>query len=48
MPKAIWNGVVVADAPDDSVKLVEGNVYFPSESVNREHLFPSETTTQCH
>lgn len=48
MPKATWNGVVVAEASDDTVKVVEGNVYFPPESVSQEHLSPSETTSRCH
>lgn len=47
MPQAIWKNAVIADAPSDAVKLVEGNVYFPSDAVKREHLSPSETTTQC-
>jgi uncharacterized protein (DUF427 family) len=47
MPQAIWKDMVIADAPDDAVKLVEGNVYFPFDSVKREHLSLSETTTQC-
>lgn len=47
MPQAIWNNVVIADAPDNTVKLVEGNVYFPSSAVKREHLLPSKTKTHC-
>jgi uncharacterized protein (DUF427 family) len=34
--KAVWNGVVVAES-DDTV-LVEGNHYFPSASLRREHF----------
>lgn len=45
MPKAIWNGVVVAES--DRFERVEGNVYFPPEAVKREHLRPSETHTTC-
>lgn len=47
MPRAIWNGVVVAEAPDDRVEMVEGNVYFPPDAVRREHLRPSDTHTVC-
>jgi uncharacterized protein (DUF427 family) len=36
MPKAIWKGAVVADAPENAVKVVEGNVYFPLASVKQE------------
>jgi uncharacterized protein (DUF427 family) len=44
MPTATWNGVVVAQS-DDTV-VVEGNHYFPSNSVTAE-LVPSDTTTYC-
>jgi uncharacterized protein (DUF427 family) len=45
MPRAIWNGTVVAES--DTFELVEGNVYFPPESVKREFLQPSATHTVC-
>jgi uncharacterized protein (DUF427 family) len=45
MPKAIWNGKVIAES--DSFELVEGNVYFPPDSVKRELLQPSSTHTVC-
>ena len=44
--KAIWNGAILADS-DDTV-VVEGNHYFPPESVHSEYLRPSETHTNCH
>ena len=47
MPKAIWNGATIAEAPADAVELVEGNVYFPADAVKREYLKPSETHTVC-
>eukprot|EP01038_Epipyxis_sp_PR26KG_P002426 gene2426-3435_t len=37
MPKAIWNGEVIAEARDDEVQIVENNVYFPIGKVNDEH-----------
>lgn len=43
--KAIWNGVVVAES-DDTV-VVEGNHYFPADSVRDDLLRPSGTTTVC-
>jgi uncharacterized protein (DUF427 family) len=43
--KAIWNGTVVAES-DDTV-VVEGNHYFPPESVNKAYLLPSNTKTMC-
>ena len=47
MPHAIWNGAVLADAPDDQVELVEGNVYFPVSAVKQDYLQPSDTHTVC-
>jgi uncharacterized protein (DUF427 family) len=47
MPHAIWNGAVLADAPDDQVEMVEGNVYFPVSAVKPEYLQPSDTHTVC-
>jgi uncharacterized protein (DUF427 family) len=46
MAKASWNGRVIAEA--EAYELVEGNVYFPPDTVSRAHLEPSETTTWCH
>ena len=43
--KAIWNEAVIAES-DDTV-VVEGNHYFPPESVNESLLKPSETTSVC-
>jgi uncharacterized protein (DUF427 family) len=45
MPKALWNGKVIAES--DRFELVEGNVYFPPESVKREFFQPSATHTVC-
>ena len=43
--RAIWNGAVIAES-DDTV-VVEGNHYFPADSVKREYLRSSPTTTVC-
>jgi uncharacterized protein (DUF427 family) len=43
--KAIWNGTVIAES-DDTV-VVEGNHYFPPESVRREFVRASQTHTTC-
>lgn len=43
--KAMWNETVVAESDDTIV--VEGNHYFPPQSVNPEFLVPSTTTTVC-
>jgi uncharacterized protein (DUF427 family) len=45
MATATWNGTVIATS-DDTV-VVEGNHYFPAESVRQEFLRPSETHTVC-
>jgi uncharacterized protein (DUF427 family) len=47
MPKAIWNGAVIAEAPENEVEIVEQNVYFPPERVKREFLQDSSHTTLC-
>jgi uncharacterized protein (DUF427 family) len=47
MPKAIWNGAVIAEAPDSAVEVVEGNVYFPMDAVNQQYLAPSDKVTTC-
>ncbi|WP_218943652.1 DUF427 domain-containing protein [Exilibacterium tricleocarpae] len=43
--RAIWNGAVIAASDDTEV--VEGNHYFPPESLNREFLQLSDTQTVC-
>ena len=43
--RATWKDTVIAES-DDTV-VVEGNHYFPSESVRQEHLQPSATHTTC-
>jgi uncharacterized protein (DUF427 family) len=45
MAKAIWNGAVLAES--ERCEVVEGNCYFPPDSVRREHLRPSEKHTVC-
>jgi uncharacterized protein (DUF427 family) len=43
--KATWNGTVLAES-DDTV-VVEGNHYFPPDSLNKEFFQRSETQTIC-
>lgn len=45
MPKATWNGAVIAES--DETVIVEGNHYFPVESVKQEYLSESDTHTRC-
>ena len=44
--KAIWNSKVIAES--DNTINVEGNQYFPADSVKSEFLSGSETHTVCH
>jgi uncharacterized protein (DUF427 family) len=43
--KAIWNGQVIAES--DQTIVIEGNHYFPPQSVRREFLQDSPTHTTC-
>ncbi len=45
MPRALWNGTVIAES-DDTV-VVEGNHYFPPDSVSWEHFSESPRTSVC-
>lgn len=45
MPTATWNDTVIARS-DDTV-VVEGNHYFPADSVTPGVLVDSDTTTTC-
>ena len=45
MPTATWNGAVIAQS-DDTV-VVEGNHYFPRDSVDPAMLKDSATTSIC-
>ena len=45
MMQAIWNGAVIAESPR-TIRL-EGNHYFPAESVNRAYLIDSEKKSVC-
>lgn len=43
--RALWNGQVIAQS-DDTV-VVEGNHYFPADSVREDFLRPSATHSTC-
>ena len=43
--KAMWKGTVIAES-DDTV-VVEGNHYFPPESLRREYFTSSDRSTTC-
>lgn len=43
--KAIWNDATIAESNDTII--VEGNHYFPADTVNKAFLQSSETHTVC-
>lgn len=43
--KAIWNGHVLAES--NATQVVEGNHYFPPDSLDRQFFTESATTTVC-
>lgn len=45
MARAMWNGAVIAES--NTYEVVEGNIYFPREAVNRAVLKDSTTHTTC-
>ncbi len=45
MAKATWNGVVLAES--DNYEEVEGNIYFPPDSINKQYFIDSNTHTTC-
>ena len=45
MARAIWNAAVLAES--DKTVVVEGNHYFPPDSLRREYFRASSTHTRC-
>jgi uncharacterized protein (DUF427 family) len=45
MAKAVWNAVVLAES--DQTEMVEGNHYFPPNSINQEYFKQSSHQTTC-
>ena len=45
MVKAIWNGQVIAES--DSTEVVDGNHYFPPDSIRHDHFRESAAQTVC-
>ncbi|MGH1525658.1 DUF427 domain-containing protein [Leifsonia sp. L25] len=45
--KAVLNDTVIAEAPTEDLIRIEGNWYFPPQSVNSEHLVESATPYTC-
>lgn len=47
MPTATLNGTVLAEASDDEILRIEGNVYFPPSAVKEGFLTTSPTPYTC-
>ncbi len=45
MAKATWSGATLAES--EHCEVVEGNLYFPADSLRREHFLASDTRTTC-
>lgn len=45
MPKATWNGQVIAESV--ATEVVEGNHYFPADSIKTDCFEQSDYTTEC-
>jgi uncharacterized protein (DUF427 family) len=43
--RATWNGETIAQS--DDIVIVEGNAYFPAESLRHDLVVPSEHTSVC-
>ena len=43
--KAVWNGTVLAES--DRTEVVEGNHYFPPDSIRRQYFRDSSHHTEC-
>lgn len=45
MKRAIWNNTVIAES--EKTVVIEGNHYFPEETIKREYFKDSDTHTTC-
>jgi uncharacterized protein (DUF427 family) len=45
--KATWNNTVIAEAPNDQLIRIEGNWYFPPDSLKKEYFADSDHHTTC-
>jgi uncharacterized protein (DUF427 family) len=45
--KAIWNDIVIAEAPQEELIYIEGNWYFPPTSIKPEYFTKSPTPYTC-
>lgn len=45
--KAVWNGIIIAEAPKQDLIYIEGNWYFPPASIKPEYFTKSPTPYTC-
>ena len=45
MAKAIWQGAVLAES--EAYEVVEGNIYFPANTINKDYFSDSDTHSIC-
>lgn len=45
--KATWNNTTIAESPRENLIRIEGNWYFPPESMNKEFFKGSDHHTTC-
>ena len=45
MPRAIWNGAILAES--SRTEVVEGNHYFPPDAIHSQYFRPSAKHTDC-
>ncbi len=46
--KALWKNTTIAEAPQSDLVRIEGNWYFPPDSLSQEYFRPSDHHTICH
>jgi uncharacterized protein (DUF427 family) len=46
MTKALWNGTIIAES--EHTEMVEGNHYFPANTIKKEYFRTNKTTSVCY
>lgn|SRR5690554_2743125 len=45
--KAVWNDITIAEAPKEELIRIEGNWYFPPNSIKQEYFNETDYHTHC-
>lgn len=45
--QALWNGIIIAEAAKEDLIFIEGNWYFPPDSINKEYFSKNDQHTTC-